>query len=377
MFKSLIYGWAALCVLLLAPWATWCATADDDIPVAPISAVEFRGWTNAYRLRNEVAEMVIVPEIGRLVHWGYVGETNLFRLDSALSKDAADVDEPGIWNNFGGDWIWPVAQSHWPLFQDGDWPPSRLLDGRPWTGRAWRSADGSQYALMTQTYGEPLHIKVTRTIRLDRTNAMASIRQRIERTGPSDIPVTLWNISQIRDAEWVVIPVDEDSAFFGGFKSMKFEEPGPEHIQWCGDTIVYDAQLGGEHKICSDSERHWIAAMRGGTVLFERVKERNAVGAGYPDGGCRIEMYAHRGLGYAEIETLSEERVLEPGETLENALVMRLFRVSPDLDSCALSDAIQIRIGEMEKPKPEPEEEEEEEEEDREDGVAQLRQERR
>ncbi len=358
--KAIEYCMAWIVVCLAAPMtamAQQAAAADDDVPVAPIAPIEYRGWTNAYRLRNDTVTLVMVPDIGRIVHWGYAGETNLFRLDSDLLGRRTDPDDPVTWHNFGGDWIWPVAQSNWPLFQEGDWPPSRLLDGRPWSGRAWRSADGSLYAMMTQEYDEPLNIKVTRTFRLNRTNAAVSIRQRIERTGPSEIPVTLWNISQVRDAEWVVIPVDADSAFPGGIKPLKFDAPGEEHLDSCDETIVYNAQVGGEHKIGSDSERYWIAAVRNGTVLFERVEEREVLRGVYPDDGCRIEMYANRGLGYAEIETLSEERYLKVGESLENTLHMHLYRVSPELESCAVADAVRILIGEVEAPEAEPEEE--------------------
>lgn len=327
------------------------ATEDDDVPVAPIAPVVYEGWTNALRLANEKISLVVIPDTGRIAAIAYGQGENMLRMDPALKGKTALLDAPDYWFNFGGDWLWPVAQERWPDFQAGDWPPSRLLDGRPWQARAWKCADGSDCCKLTQVYGAPLHIEVSRFIKLDKEEAEVEIRQRIERTADSDIPVTLWNISQVAQADRVVLPTDEDSAFENGLAILKFGAPDEKMLARCETATTYDASLEGEHKLGSDSPRAWIAAQKGEVLLVEHVRPHDAE-ASYPDGGCTVEMYSNSGLGYTEIETLSAEKNLRPGEVLENTLTFHCYQlIKPDLPDCELADKVRELIGEK---KPEP-----------------------
>ncbi len=357
--------WAVVAGLLWhAPGVQGASGTTAPVPVAPISAIEYEGWSNAFRLHNDVIQVVIVPEIGRIVQFGFLEGDNVLRLDEhLLGQTGADAD-PGEWLNFGGDWLWPVAQTRWPDFQDGIWPPSPLLDGRPWSGRAWRTEDGSQHCLISRDFGAPLHVRVSRTIRLDPTNMHISVRQRIERLEPSDIPVTLWHLSQVRNAEQIVIPVEKDSRFEKGLTNLMFAMPEKNLLYHDRETVVYQAQRGGEHKLGSDSPRAWLAALKGRTLLVARSVPGEGQGE-YPDGGCTVQMYSNTELGYAELETLSTEQVLEPGEHINNTVTLALFRLDPVPETSAnLADTVQRLLGEppLLPDRAEPEEEHEESE---------------
>jgi hypothetical protein len=312
---------------------------DRDVPVAPIKATVFRGWTNTYKLNTEHLTVIVVPDTGRLSFIGPNAELNLLRLDEGLAGQGFPETDDGNWRNFGGDWLWPVAQSHWASFQTNDWPPSRLLDGTPWTGRAWKNADGVQCALLTKTYGPPLNLEVSRTIKVPPDQPHFTIEQRAERTAASTIPVTLWNISQVGGAEHVIIPTEDTSAYTNGFRPMMFGIPETNVLSLCEGALVYDASKGGEAKLCSDSKGAWIAAVRKQTLLLEQAVG-NQKGT-FPDGGCSVEMYANSGLGYAEIETLSIEKVLAEGESLENVLHIHVLPVaSPSTQPCILGQEV-------------------------------------
>jgi hypothetical protein len=298
--------------------------AQQDIPVAPVKAVELFGFTNAYILKNAQIQVAVVPDIGRIVFAGPDAENNLLRFNMELTGTGPTDGDNAQWLNYGGDWLWPVSQRHWPEFQSGDWPPSRLLDGRPWDGRAWQCADKTLCCLITQEFGEPLNLKISRQIRLPADTNSFYILQRMERTGESDIPVTLWNISQVRLAERVLLPVDDTSVFEKGFTPMMFDAPPDNAVIRNTDCIVYETAEGGEAKLCSDSRQAWIAAQRDEWVILEQIENPRFDGV-FPDGGCTVEMYANSGLGYAEIETLSIERVLKPGEYLENRIRVDIF----------------------------------------------------
>jgi hypothetical protein len=340
MKRALILAAAPLLLALAAHGQA--PSRPGEVPVKPIPPSTYQAWTNAYRLKNTAVEVIVVPAIGRIAAVRVRGGENLLRLDAT---PPADAEPAGTWHNYGGNWLCPVAQSRWTEVQGDDWPPSPLLDGRPWSGRAWVSANGNLCCVMTQEYGAPLHLKVSRQIRLDKDAPRVAIRQRVERTKASKIPVSLWSISQVADAGLVVMPADDESKFAGGSKPMMFGPPGTGTVSRCLDSIVYDVSAGGEHKLCSDSERAWIAASRGDTLLIERVTGGPLEGP-YPDGGCTVEMYGNAGLGYAEIETLSREAVLEPGESLENVLHMEFHPLTTNRQACGVAEQVMTLLGE-------------------------------
>ncbi len=338
------------CGLILHSGKTVADT--DPVPVAPINAVEYGGWPNAFVLRNEHILVVIVPEIGRITHLGFLNKDNVLRHDEDLIGQQGETDISEDWLNHGGDWIWPVAQSRWPDFQEGHWPPSPLLEGQPWSGRAWRTEDGSLHCLITRDFGEPLQVRVSRTFRLAPSHTHVTVRQRIKRLESSDVPVTLWHLSQIQDAEQVVLPVDADSRFEGGITTILLDMPDDTVLERCEDTVVYDAQQDGEHKLGSDSARSWIAARKGYTLLVARVdpEDHNAT---CPDSGCTLQMYAHTGLRYAELGMLSGERYLEPEEHVSNTLTLSLHLLEDIPETpCALARTVQELLGERMRPEP-------------------------
>lgn len=321
-----------------------CTVANAPPPIAPILPSDFLGWTNAYRLQNQRAEAILIPAIGRLVHFAPLRGNSPFRLDPSLHGHEPAEGERFF--NIGGDWLWPVAQSRWALFSsDGkDWPPPAPLADLPWTCSAWTDADGAQCAQLTREYGAPLHILVSRLFRLAPGSAELTVQQRIERTAVSEIPVVLWNISQIAEAEQIVLPIERDSRFPGGLKALMGRKPSRKQLTPCADAAVYRVRAGAETKLGSDSPRGWIAAAKGTNVIFESAA--TSAQGDYPDGGCRVEVYSNQGLGYSEIETLSPEILLAPGTVLENTLRIALATTDAPLAACPLAEAIQALAGE-------------------------------
>lgn len=325
--------WAGLCLAALPVFAE-----PTPPPVAPILPTEFLGWTNAYRLQNDRVEAVLVPALGRLVRFAPLQGESLFRLEAALQGQTPAPGENFF--NVGGDWFWPVAQARWAeLSADGkDWPPPGPVADQPWNCSAWTDAGGTQCAQFTRRYGEPLNVEATRIFRLAPDSSALVVQQRLERTADSGVPVVLWNVSQIAQAEQIVLPVEQKSKFRGGLQALMGRKPSRKFLTRCGDAAVYRVSPGAETKLGSDSPRGWIAAARGSNLVFEAVA--NSAAGAYPDGGCVVEVYSNQGLGYSEIETLSPELALAPGTVLENVLRIELvsFKASPL--PCSLATAV-------------------------------------
>ena len=107
---------------------------------------------------------------------------------------------------------------------------------------------------------------------------------------------------------------------------------------------------GTEHKIGSRSPRSWIAARKGRQVLLLTARPGDAA-APYPDGGCRLEMYTNKGLGYTEIETLGPERSLRPGEAITNTVILEVHAAAAPVEGTALAAWCRQLVGEVPLPR--------------------------
>lgn len=273
-------------------------------------------------------EVVIFPDAGRIGRIAFPMSGNLLRLDTNLLAEAASPGEG--WKNFGGDWLWPVRQERWKEIVGADWPPPPLLEQRPWTATAWMDVAGRACCLMTNYYGPPVNLAVSRLVRVDTTEARITIDQRAVRTAKSDIPAALWHITQVGSAEEAVLAATTNS-----LSVLGFTPPPPEIMTACTDAVAIQVSAGTEHKIGSDVAPGWIAARRGDWLIVAKAQGG--------DRGGSTELYANRGLGYTEIETTTRERLLKPGESISNVLTLEVYHLPRPLSGCDLIDWMRAR----------------------------------
>ena len=104
-----------------------------------VKTVTYNGWKGAVQMSNGTVEIVIVPQIGRIMRYGFVGGPNMLWNNIALAGKTTDLASASKdWNNYGGDKLWPAPQDRWA------WPPDRVLDSAPQTVKKlaeWASAD--------------------------------------------------------------------------------------------------------------------------------------------------------------------------------------------------------------------------------------------
>jgi hypothetical protein len=58
-------------------------------------------------------------------------------------------------------------------------------------------------------------------------------------------------------------------------------------------------------------------------------------------------MSSHPSRDYTEIQTLSVEKNLEPGESLENTVLIHCHRLPAGLDDCELAQHVRRLVGEL------------------------------
>ncbi|HEY0866367.1 MAG TPA: hypothetical protein VGE01_03255, partial [Fimbriimonas sp.] len=100
--------------------------AQTEVTVA---SENYRGWAGSYRLSNNRIEMVVVPQIGRIMYLGFKGGKNLLWEHPSLGGVNGNLGQ-GEYQYFGGDKLWVAPQSNW------NWPPDQSVDGAPWEAKS-------------------------------------------------------------------------------------------------------------------------------------------------------------------------------------------------------------------------------------------------
>src|SRR2546421_6348085 len=105
-------------------------------PAAPgrisVKRADYHGWPAAFIISNGQAAAVIVPAVGRVMQFHFLGEDGPFWEDHALDGKLPDPKATN-WNNFGGDKTWPAPQADWPTIALRGWPPPPAFDAMPVT----------------------------------------------------------------------------------------------------------------------------------------------------------------------------------------------------------------------------------------------------
>ena len=98
-----------------------------------VTRLTWHGWPDSVRISNGVVEAIVVPAIGRVMSFQFVGQPQtspIFNNADWQGKTVADADA-GTWAAFGGDKLWPSPQSEWTKHNIRAWPPDQTFDGDP------------------------------------------------------------------------------------------------------------------------------------------------------------------------------------------------------------------------------------------------------
>lgn len=137
--------------------------AADDIPVAPLPRITLDPWGEVFRLTNPHLDLVIHPDSDGIVSLRFPLGPNLLAAPATLLPAPAGVLTDAL----------------------------PRLDGIPqprWQSRAWITSEGGQSVLMTQTFGAPLHLRITHLFSLPRDTPTLHWSTRITAVAPTPLP---------------------------------------------------------------------------------------------------------------------------------------------------------------------------------------------
>lgn len=275
-------------------------TTEATVSVKHIS---YHGWTECFHLSNSLVEAVVVPAIGRIMHFGLIGESESAfwqnrEMDGLLPR--ADATK---WANYGGDKCWPAPQSAWLQQTGRNWPPPPAFDAGP----VQATVEG--HAVVLASPIDPsFGVQMLRTVMLDPIHPRMSILTEFRKLQGPPVKLAIWTITQLADPEAILVPVS--ASFPRGYQPLLEAEPAALERQ--GRLLSFRRNSINFNKIGSDSSCvAWL-----GKNLALRIDAESGPGV-YPDGGCLIEVYTNPDpQKYVELETLGPLQILRPGDQI-------------------------------------------------------------
>jgi hypothetical protein len=279
-----------------------------------ITREDYHGWTNALVMRTEHAEVIVVPEIGRVMSFSLAGGENVFWDDPSLYGKPVNP-EAAEWINFGGDKSWPAPEAEWGRYTGRkEWRPPPAFDAAPNDVRV----DGREL-IMTSPVDPFYRIQITRRINLSRKEPKLAITTTYERVAGEPSKVGVWVITQLKDPVAVFMPRRENSAFAKGF--YQFSEEPWTNVVADRDFIHVTRDAAKPHKLGSDADQIlWVGAHAMCLVSSPRVSGE------YPDRGASAEVYTNPDpKKYVELETLGPLSLMKRGDKISRVNTYTLF----------------------------------------------------
>ena len=302
--------------------------ANTPVTVTPIA---YKGWPSAYRLSNGIVEAIVVPQIGRIMAFHWVGQPETNPLWNSTSWDGKPLpSDPTSWANYGGDKVWPSPQSDWPQHMKplGAWPPDRALDNGPYQATVIKN--GLRLSGPPSPY---FALRIEREITLLPGKAELVLNSKFFKNKDAQgdqngFPVGLWSVTQTRGDETVFLPL----ALTGHFSGIGYTALGGDMVtapNWSSSDQILTVTRDPEKstKVGTDNMTGWIASLYSGDVLFSQHFQPESHET-YPDKNTNAQVYTNAGDdAYIEMELLGPLANLKAGQTLTQHVTWRLERL--------------------------------------------------
>jgi hypothetical protein len=320
----------------------FCSMANGGVSVVETN---YMGWTNAVEISNEAVRIVVVPDVGRIIHYSFAGDKNLFYVNPEMAGVVFGrgvdylVDGKPKTPNIGGDRVLPSSQNY-----------THLVRGSRHLADPWITSSPCEYTLLKdgvriETPISKLQgIKFIRTVTLDPHSSRVKIDQQLKKIHPAKdeacdaIPLTIWNLTKLRPPKATWMPLREDSVHPGGFAIPEW----PDAKNYAGDNCevqngilkVLPVTENGE-KVGADAAG-WVAGLVDDVLMVEYfIPDPDA---DYPDGGMSAAIFSC--ARFTELECLSPRKILKPGESIEHVIWWELKKIKNQSELLDISSLV-------------------------------------
>jgi len=302
-------------LLLVAAAAPVLAQTKPNARTFTVGSVAYHGWPGSLLLNNGEVEAVVVPAIGRVMQFHFVGEDAVFWESTAMSGKAVDATAKE-WQNFGGDKSWPAPQDDWPKTIGHGWPPPVGFDAVPVQATP-RENSVELESPIDSAYG----IRIRRHVALDPARPVLTITTTYEKVQGDPVKVGIGVIAQLRDPRRAFMLLPAKPRFSKGYVLLQFDPP--QNVKLDGRLLSLTRSNRTRSQIGSDAST--LLWMNDKYVL--RIDSPRVEGAEYADQGSNTVIYTNAGSeGYVELETFGPLTLMKAGDKIERTNTYTLAR---------------------------------------------------
>ncbi len=288
-------------VAILCLFFTTISSAD-----VTVETVEFRGWKGCAKLTNDVVELIVVPQIGRIMHFGFKGKQNVLWVNESLFGAAPQKG----YLNWGGDKVWWAPQADW------QWPPDAGLDGSAFEMELTKTS-----VRLKSPLGKRHPVRLVREITLAPFGPEARMTNALENRGAAKY-LSVWQVTQIDDPSEVVMPIQSTGKMPSGFNVQIGDKLDSQFHIRKPDALVLKRSPDKAFKFGAKGSGELIAKIgnTGFTSKSETVRK-----SAYPDGDSAQEVFTSPNPAkYVELEHLSPLIKMEPRQVAIQKVTWRL-----------------------------------------------------
>lgn len=282
-------------------------------PGVTVTAETYKIWPDSFRIRNGIIDVVVVPQIGRIMRFGEIGQRNLLFEAEILN---GEPPSGGGWKNWGGDKVWPAPQDAW------GWPPEPEYDGAAWVAHVIPNG----VEMNSKKASSKLGVRFRRTIRVKRGSRTAEIQSTLINESGKPVRFAAWDVCQVDDPTICILPIWKSETHPKGWR-VYADEKVDAFVKEQGKNLLITRDAKRGHKYGSGSPRSAISAQVGDYVITVASKyDENSV---YPDNGNAQQVYTNSDpTKYAELELNGPLTTLAPGQSTSITVMMSLRRKS-------------------------------------------------
>ncbi len=305
-------GWWLTAFLGLAAWLLPHSAAAEK-GTGTVEKVEYKGWKNNLRLKNDDAELIVTLDVGpRVISYSLAGGKNVFKnYDDQMGK-AGEKE----WQIRGGHrlWVGPEDLTRTYALDNG---PVEYTEKEGWI--ILKPAPDKEYGIQKE-----MHIE------LAKKGSRVTVVHRITNVGQEPTELAPWVLSVMAPGGVEVIPLPSKKPHPGPPKNatspedyapnqtlvlwpfFDFKDPrwsfGSRYITLRQDATKGPTKIGLAHQL------GWVGYLNGGTLFLKRFAYEK--GKHYPDRGCNFETFTNEDM--LEIESMGPLVKLAPGKSVEH-----------------------------------------------------------
>ncbi|MBT7135351.1 MAG: hypothetical protein HN890_03950 [Polaribacter sp.] len=299
-----------------------------------IKNIAYRGWEKSIEISNSEIKLIVAPEMGRILHFGFLEGENIFYENQEFEgvefcsgeyyKKDSNIQAP----NVGGNRVLPCSEEYFHLLTGSRHVPDPCINASSYTVSCIENG-----VILESPISKLLGIQIKRTITISEKGTGVNIKQELVKKIAAQnqeiekIPLTIWSLSKIKTPNISYLPIQENSVFENGFMVPVWPDSknnATSNIALKSSLLEIKSSENLPQKVGADAKK-WVASFIDKHVFVEQFNFDTELKNTYPDHGTSVTIFGNN--LFTELECLSPEKTLIIGEKITYDLSWSLQKI--------------------------------------------------